>query len=246
MSTELPPVLFAAFFSPATAGFYALAHRVISIPLALIGKAVADVFFSDSPEALRNGNLGLLVSNVQTKLAQIVLPPALFLFVAGPVLFKIVFGENWVLAGQVARWLAPMLYAQFIVSPLSLVMIVLEQQGYEMLLQSVLLVSRLVAILVGVWIDDFVIAVILYSLASSFVYLLYYIVIAILCNIPWSAVWYSSFKSLPISFFVISPLLLADVFNYEQNWFFALGGVSCILIICYYIYLFYNHNSKMT
>ena len=58
---QLPPLLFATFFSSAAAGLYILAHRVLSLPLTLVGNAIGNVFFSSAAEAHRNGTLGELV-----------------------------------------------------------------------------------------------------------------------------------------------------------------------------------------
>jgi O-antigen/teichoic acid export membrane protein len=244
VGAELAPVLFSAFFSPATAGFYALAHRVIAMPMKLIGRAIADVFFSSSPEALRTGRLGMLVANVHTKLAQIAMPPALFLFIVGPDLFRLVFGEKWAIAGQVARWLSPMLYTQFIVSPLSRVLMVLEQQAVETMLQFVLLASRFVAIIIGVWIDDFMIAVIIYGISSSLVYILYYSIISILCGNSLTTVWYSSLKTLPISLLLMSPLLITVCYNYDQVWLFVMGMMSILFTAIFYCMLIYKTVDK--
>ena len=43
-SVQLPVVLFTALFSPTVAGFYSLSHRIISLPMALIGKSVGRCF----------------------------------------------------------------------------------------------------------------------------------------------------------------------------------------------------------
>ena len=42
--TQLPPLMIAAFFTAAGAGLYALAHRVLTLPMTLIGSALQSVF----------------------------------------------------------------------------------------------------------------------------------------------------------------------------------------------------------
>lgn len=86
--------MFAAFFSPTAAGLYALAHRVLTLPMSLVGGAVGQVFFSNAAEAHRRGHLGQLVNHLHSKLVHIGLPPALILFLLGPELFAFVFGAQ--------------------------------------------------------------------------------------------------------------------------------------------------------
>jgi len=77
--TQLPPLMFAALFSPAAAGLYILAHRVLTLPMSLVGQAIGQVFFANAAEAHRTGKLGTLVEQLYAKLAHIGLPPALIL-----------------------------------------------------------------------------------------------------------------------------------------------------------------------
>lgn len=165
--SQLPPVLFAALFNPAAAGIYFLAHRVLAMPMQLIGRAIADVFMSDAAEAKRNGLLSKLVINLHTKLATIAVPPALVLVLTGPELFEIAFGGDWRNAGVFAQWMTPWVYLVFVTSPLSTVFSVLEKQGQEMVFQFILLTSRVASLFLGAMIGDLTAAVALFALTSA-------------------------------------------------------------------------------
>ncbi|RAH38217.1 lipopolysaccharide biosynthesis protein [Halomonas sp. SL1] len=164
---QLPPLLFASLFGAGAAGLYALAHRVLTMPMSIVGQAVGNVFFSSAAEAYREGRLGPLVSSVHEKLAQIAMPPALVLIVIGPDLFTLVFGEQWRSAGDFARWMAPWLYMVFITSPLSTLFSVMEKQTQGLLFQVILLLARVVAITLGAWQGNLIVAVMLFSGASA-------------------------------------------------------------------------------
>ena len=126
-SAQLPPLMFAALFSPAVAGLYTLADRMLSLPISLFGGAIGQVFFANAAEANRGGMLAALFEQLHTKLAHIAFPPALLLMLLGPDLFAVVFGENWRQAGEFVRWMAPWLYFAFISSPLSTIIAVTEE-----------------------------------------------------------------------------------------------------------------------
>ncbi|MCC5881193.1 MAG: oligosaccharide flippase family protein [Halomonas sp.] len=167
LGKQLPPLLFAALFSPLAAGLYALAHRVLAMPMALIGEAVGKVFFASAAEAHRRGELGALVAKVHAVLAQVAMPPAIVLVLIGPDLFALVFGERWREAGEFARWMAPWLYLVFVTSPLSHLFSVLERQGQGLIFQTVMLVVRVAAIAIGAAADDLLLTVALFSLGSA-------------------------------------------------------------------------------
>ncbi len=167
--TQLPAILFAALFSPAAAGIYMLAQRVLGMPMQLLGKAIADVFFSSASEARREGTLGPLVKGIHGKLAQIGMPPVLILVFIGPDLFEWVFGEAWRQAGVFAQWMAPMVYATFVTSPISTLTSVLEKQILAVVIQLSLLLARVGGLVVGAAMESLVIAVALFSLGTVIV-----------------------------------------------------------------------------
>lgn len=170
IGTELPLILFAGLFSPAAAGLYMLAHRVLAMPMQLLGKAVADVFFSSASEAQRNGDLAPLVSSIHHKLAHIAMPPTFVLLIAGPDLFALVFGAEWRQAGEIAQWMAPWIYLVFVTSPLSQVVSVLEKQAQFLIFQGVLLAARIGALVIGGLHGDLIFAVALLSGVSALCY----------------------------------------------------------------------------
>ena len=52
---SIPALLLALFFSPAIAGFYAIAARVMMVPIGLVGNSVRQVFYQ-SAELIPSGN----------------------------------------------------------------------------------------------------------------------------------------------------------------------------------------------
>lgn len=168
--TQLPAILFAALFSPAAAGIYMLAHRVLAMPMQLLGKAIADVFFSSASEAHRKGELAPLVSGIHSKLAHIAMPPAFILLLAGPDLFGLVFGADWRQAGEFAQWMAPWVYLVFVTSPLSTLFSVMEKEAQLMVFQGGLVVVRIGALVIGGIQGDLILAVLLFTVGSAVCY----------------------------------------------------------------------------
>lgn len=107
LSHGLPVILLAAFYSPAAAGFYALAYSVLAAPITLVGNSVGNVLYPRLAEAANRGeDLRRLVLLPTGALFLIGLIPFGAIMAAGPTLFAFVFGEAWREAGEYARWLA--------------------------------------------------------------------------------------------------------------------------------------------
>ena len=241
---QLPPLLFAALFNPAAAGLYMLAHRVLSLPMTLVGRAVGQVFFSSGAEANRNGRLGQMVYTLHSRLSQIAMPPALFLFITGPDLFALVFGEKWRMAGEAARWLSPMLYIQFIVAPLSQVNAILEKQVHGLFLQGLLFFTRTIAIF-SAWslTGKFIPTVIFYGLGSCFAYLMFLFFIVHLSGLNLFAALKPSMKMCPVAVLLVVPVLLASIYDRLFLYYISIG-LTFIMIICFYLF-FFKMNKKV-
>ncbi|MFC3532474.1 lipopolysaccharide biosynthesis protein [Vogesella facilis] len=110
-------------------GQYALVLRVLKLPAALVGQAVAQVVFRDLAEAAASGRAlsGLLKRALLILAALSVLPFGVLAVWGGP-LFALVFGPAWHGAGQIAALLAPYFAAAFIAGPAFMVPMVIGRQ----------------------------------------------------------------------------------------------------------------------
>jgi O-antigen/teichoic acid export membrane protein len=150
-SQSLPVLMLAAFFGPAAAGFYTLAKMVMGMPIALVGKAVNDVFYPRITDAAHNGeNLLRHIVLATGALLAIGVVPFGLVVLFGPWLFSLVFGGEWAMAGEYARWLALWLLAAFINRPSVATIPVLSLQRGYLLYEIVSVVARVSAILLGV------------------------------------------------------------------------------------------------
>ncbi|MHA7808480.1 MAG: oligosaccharide flippase family protein [Marinobacter adhaerens] len=176
--TQMPPLFFAAAFSPAAAGGYMLAQRVINMPLSVIGTAVSDAFLPTSIDGRREGRLGNQLTKLFAALASVMFPGATLLFFIAPDLFQIIFGDNWRIAGEIVRWLAPMLAIQFLINPVSRIFVTVERQDLALLFQGVLFGLRLGSLSISYGLDLSLIETVkIFCIASVSGYLMYLIAI---------------------------------------------------------------------
>jgi len=226
--TELPLILFAALFSPAAAGIYMLAHRVLAMPMQLLGKAIADVFFSSASEAYRKGQLAPLVSGIHSKLAHIAMPPAFILLIAGPDLFAVVFGADWRQAGQFAQWMAPWIYLVFVSSPLSQLVSVMEKQVHFMVFQGAQLAVRIGALIIGGTQGDLMLAVALFTVGSAFCYAGFLVWLIHSSGNRLIQAWRPSATAALYAALLVAPL--AMYYTFDAAWGFGLMAILVTML----------------
>ncbi|MFT4901889.1 MAG: O-antigen/teichoic acid export membrane protein [Lentimonas sp.] len=103
---QLPAVIMASFFSPAAAGIYLLAWRALTLPVSLLNNALRKVFYMRALDSVREGrSLFKLSLRVSGLIFVFMLPAALFILFFGERLFVWVFGHEWAMSGQYAKWI---------------------------------------------------------------------------------------------------------------------------------------------
>ena len=115
ISDKLPTLMLAGFFGPASVGFYALGTRAIKLPSNIIAKSFGNVFYPKIAKDFNHGeNIGKILLKATTALAIVGIIPFSIIFIWGPDLFGFVFGNDWFIAGEYARWMSIMAYFSFI------------------------------------------------------------------------------------------------------------------------------------
>lgn len=232
VGAELPSLVLAAAFNPAAAGLYALTKRVCGVPSSVIGGAVSQVFVANAPESYRNGTLGPLVRDFHSRMAYIGLPFTLLLMILGPELFSFVFGVDWRQAGEFARWLAPWLYLGFISSPLTNITAVMERQKQGLFFHLALLAIRILALSIGVWMQDVLLTIIIFSLVNAIWRLVFLMWLYVISGNKISTFLLDSFSALSIACLTVSPVFISHLFLDNYN-FFSLA-ISLVFILILY------------
>lgn len=121
-----------------TVGLYGLMMRVLKLPAALIGQAIAQVTYRDMAEAKHTATpLYPIYYKTLKLLLWLSLPPAIITLLFGGDLFALVFGANWREAGKMAAALSPYMLCHFIVSPLGMIPLIIQQQRTAFMFSAV-------------------------------------------------------------------------------------------------------------
>lgn len=153
IAQQIPIYALGSVGAIATVGAFSRARQLLSLPVGLIGGAVAQVFRQRAAADLAARGTCLPIFR-KTFFALLLLgtPPIILLMLIAPTLFSIFLGPNWRQAGEVARIIAPLLLLQLVCSPLSSMFYIRARQIEDFWLQSgfalvtVVLVAGLVAL----------------------------------------------------------------------------------------------------
>ena len=138
LSEQLPIVLLGAFFSPAVVGFYALANRLVVMPIGIVGRSVRTVFLQRAVDLYNEGRrIGPGFSKITFGLAALGAPAFLGLFMYGEEAFSLLLSERWATAGRFVEVLTPLFYTMLVLAPMSAIFIVLERQRMLLVLQTI-------------------------------------------------------------------------------------------------------------
>ena len=130
LGVEAPLLLLVAVYGDAVGGQYALAQRIVALPVTLVATAVGQVFYSEGARLVRDrpADLRQLYGRTTRSLTLVAVGPGLLLAVLAPILAAPVFGEAWQTAGWYVTILAPMYVLQLVTSPTGGLLDILERQ----------------------------------------------------------------------------------------------------------------------
>lgn len=173
ISNQLPVFLLGKFFSSSILGNYSLMERVLNAPISLLGRSVLDVFKQKASEDFANlGNCKDIFVKTFKTLSLLAIVPCFILFFFGPFLFKFIFGDAWILAGEFAKILAVLFFFKFIASPLSYMFNIAEKQHIDLIWQITLFIAAITSFSLGIFYEDVKLALICFSASYSVLYLI--------------------------------------------------------------------------
>jgi O-antigen/teichoic acid export membrane protein len=236
VSAQLPALLLSAFFSPAIAGFYALGHRVLSMPMGLAGGAIAQVFYQRASVAKTTGTLPQVVDKTLRRLMALAAFPFMLLMVISPDLFMFVFGKPWREAGIYAQILSPWLFFVFLGAPISTLYCALEKQTAGVLFNASLIVTRAASLMIGSLLGDSRVALVLFSASGTVMWAGFCLYLALIAGVRKKALLQTVVGRIVVASLFVFPVVLARWIWDPPSPVIVLAGLSVSLL--YYLYLF--------
>lgn len=170
VSSNLPVILFIAYFSEAIAGFFAMAIRACYMPIQIISIAYGQVLGKRLAE-IKNDKLPIwsFVKKNASYLFLIGLIPFGILFAVSPSLFSFVLGEEWVITGEYIRIITPWVFLSFILNPLNYIPMIFNRQRKAFIIEIIYMILRLAAIVTGAMAGSVTLSLTLYTITGVLV-----------------------------------------------------------------------------
>ncbi|MEX0719721.1 MAG: oligosaccharide flippase family protein [Balneolaceae bacterium] len=237
LAWELPSFLLLFFFNAEILGFYILGHRLLRMPVSLIGNSIGQVYFERGVASHKAGNLDVITELMQKRLVQLGFFPFLVLTFVGEELFIIFFGSEWAIAGVFTQILAIWTFVWFISGPLSVVFNITNSQDKMLRIQALLFILRFIGLLIGGLYGSAILAITLFAIAGilGYGYLMFQI----------SKIARISPLHIAQEIFSLWPAVLIFIIVYSMMQLFSLNTllitiISTVLLIGYYLFIFWK------
>jgi len=171
-SANMPVYLFSIFFTTTIIGFYALSTRIVFAPFMIISSSISKVYNQRVSELYRQGEdaYGMSLQLLRSLAVKMALPfIAIVLF--SPEIFSFIFGAAWREAGEYTQILSLWLFLNILVSTVSFIPSLINQQKKAFIVSIIQLLLLALAITVGGIFDNVHLSLWLYTITNAMVLL---------------------------------------------------------------------------
>jgi O-antigen/teichoic acid export membrane protein len=200
-STQLPIFMLTFSFGTNPVGQFGFAASLLEIPMRLLGNAVSPVFLQKASQTFHEKpeDLGRITEELYKKLLYLGVFPFAVLTVFGDLIFKWVFGPQWVQAGIFTGYLGFFYLFRLISSPLSSIFVISAKQSNLLIFQIVLFAGRVLSLYIGFFMLNNVLSgVLLFGLFNTIAYFVL-------------SVWILQFVKAPVLKLTIRTILIAGL-----------------------------------
>lgn len=167
-SGNLPILLLTPFFGLSLIGFFGMALTLAFRPINMISSSLHQVFFQRTAEHVQNKKTILpFFRKFIRNTTLIVVPSFAALYFVLPWLTEWLLGEGWRVTGEYIQIMLPWLLMSSLVAPICYLSDIFQKQKIALIFEILLVSSRIIGILIGVYVGDFRTALIGYSVGSA-------------------------------------------------------------------------------
>lgn len=147
---QMPIFLLQRFSGISYVGSYNFTQRLLGMPQQFLSTAIVEVFRQKaSHQYNETGENKQLFQKTFKSLVLLSFPIFLILFFFSPILFEFVFGKDWKLAGELARFLCIMFFFRFVGSPLSYMYYIAGKFKEDLLIHILFLIITILSFYVA-------------------------------------------------------------------------------------------------
>ena len=124
----LLPIVMTYYWIPNIVGSFSMAQQVLALPSAIVGTAIGQVFIQRCSQAKYEGNIENIYTKTLIILFIVGVYPIMLLSMLAPIIFPVVLGQKWIVAGNFALLMSPWVALDFVYTPLSMIYIIIMLQ----------------------------------------------------------------------------------------------------------------------
>ncbi|HOC78370.1 MAG TPA: oligosaccharide flippase family protein [Methanofastidiosum sp.] len=169
---QLPVLLLSSFFGTVYSGFYSIANKAINIPSRIIAGSISEVSYKHTSDIINDNKLlSTYFEKSTAAIFQISILPFLIIFLFGRILVTFFLGNDWAVAGLYIQILSPLIFLQFLNSPIG---IFLQKNRNDILLgwQVMYLIFSAIGLISGYVYGGPTVSIINFSLLLSICYII--------------------------------------------------------------------------
>ncbi|MBO4603457.1 MAG: oligosaccharide flippase family protein [Salinivirgaceae bacterium] len=180
LSGNLPILLLAPFFGAGYIGFFGMALSLAFRPLNIVSASLYQVFFQRAAEQVqRKESIKSFFIKFLRNATLAVVPCFVILYFILPKLTEWFLGAGWNVTAECIQLMLPWLAVVFIGSTIAFIPDIFQKQRTSAIIEVIYLILRTCALLIGILMNNFLLAVLLYC-AVGF------------CVVGYQIVWYIS------------------------------------------------------
>ncbi len=171
-SSRIPVLIINSYFTSTVTGFYALANKIVMLPLNLFTSSYSQVFYEEISSSINRKNSTEVVALFKHTLSRLLLyslPFFILIFIFSKPMFALVFGEVWAEAGRYMMILVPMLYFRFSGTIVSSVVLAYNRQEKALVIEVINTILRILSLVTGGLTSNIILGLILYSASSTII-----------------------------------------------------------------------------
>lgn len=167
ISLNLPFLLLLSYFGEAKLGLYSLAFVMLYRPIQLIASSLFSTFFEKTASITReNKSILPQLKKYWFCLCKYILPCFILAGLIARPTFQFIFSADWEESGLYFQYLLPWMFMMMMVAPAAFLPIVFKQQNKALILETIYLIFRFIALYIGIRMSDFQMGILLFSITG--------------------------------------------------------------------------------
>ena len=244
LSVSLPVILITRYWGPESNGHYVKAYNLIYVFIIFLGDAVNRVLHKETADMVNRGeSIGSFLNQTTEYLSRLALLPSVAIILFGPELFSVFLGANWVISGEIARYIAIWALSGIVCTSIVPVYAVLNKQKQYTVFTIVLMFLRaLVLIVFGLLEFSITFTIAVFSLVNFAVLFFqsHYILRKAGVNLQdlGKSILSRLIQLIP---YILAVIAVKTLFDLSKIYTLVIGT----LLAAPYVYMFYIHKSPI-